>query len=320
MIAQIKAELLKIRSTRTTIGLVLGMIALILLFALLSGLLTTPQASSRTREPTRLAGRRQPRRRLLGARGRAARHERVPLRHDPADVPLHPAALTGPRREARSRALLAGLVFGVVGEGLGFGIGYVLPPGRGIPFALDGGDRRAAAARNRRASVRSGARSASASARSFATRSARSSALLAWGFIVENLLFALRPIGRPLYPGGSAECARRTHDRPSALTRRRRRRADRLDRRALCRGTRPHSAPRRRLGRTLLGDRLEPRADLRHVGAEIVEPRQLRQRLRARRRARTAASSGSGSRRTRSRGRPRRSARARAARRRRRRR
>ena len=40
MIAQTKAELLKIRSTRTTIGIVLGMVALILLFALLSGLLT----------------------------------------------------------------------------------------------------------------------------------------------------------------------------------------------------------------------------------------------------------------------------------------
>src|SRR6202041_1593469 len=42
MTAQINAELLKIRSTRTTIGLILGMIALILLFTLLSGLLTHP--------------------------------------------------------------------------------------------------------------------------------------------------------------------------------------------------------------------------------------------------------------------------------------
>ena len=39
MIAQTKAELLKLRSTRTTIGIVLGMIALIILFSLLSGLL-----------------------------------------------------------------------------------------------------------------------------------------------------------------------------------------------------------------------------------------------------------------------------------------
>ena len=42
MIAQIRAELLKIRSTRTTTGLILAMIALILLFTLLTGLLTHP--------------------------------------------------------------------------------------------------------------------------------------------------------------------------------------------------------------------------------------------------------------------------------------
>ena len=39
MISQVKAELLKVRSTRTTIGLLLGMIALIILFTLLTGLL-----------------------------------------------------------------------------------------------------------------------------------------------------------------------------------------------------------------------------------------------------------------------------------------
>ena len=39
MIAQVGAELLKIRSTRTTVGLLLGMVALILLFVLLTGLL-----------------------------------------------------------------------------------------------------------------------------------------------------------------------------------------------------------------------------------------------------------------------------------------
>jgi hypothetical protein len=42
MIAQIRAELLKIRSTRTTIALILAMIALILLITLLTGLLTHP--------------------------------------------------------------------------------------------------------------------------------------------------------------------------------------------------------------------------------------------------------------------------------------
>src|SRR5580700_8952931 len=42
MIAQIRAEMLKIRSTRTTIGLLLGMVALILLLTLLTGLLSHP--------------------------------------------------------------------------------------------------------------------------------------------------------------------------------------------------------------------------------------------------------------------------------------
>jgi ABC-2 type transport system permease protein len=42
MTAQIRAELLKIRTTRTTIGLIIGMMALIVLFTLLSGLLSRP--------------------------------------------------------------------------------------------------------------------------------------------------------------------------------------------------------------------------------------------------------------------------------------
>ena len=40
VIGQTRAELLKIRSTRTTIGLVLGMVALVLLFVLLTGFLS----------------------------------------------------------------------------------------------------------------------------------------------------------------------------------------------------------------------------------------------------------------------------------------
>ena len=46
MIPQTRAELLKIRSTRTMIGLILGMIALILLFTLLTGLLSHPSGLS----------------------------------------------------------------------------------------------------------------------------------------------------------------------------------------------------------------------------------------------------------------------------------
>ena len=39
MIAQIRAEILKIRSTRTTLGLVIGMLVLVLAFTVLTGLL-----------------------------------------------------------------------------------------------------------------------------------------------------------------------------------------------------------------------------------------------------------------------------------------
>ena len=46
MIAQLKAELLKVRSTRTTLGLVLGMIALTLLIVVLTGLLSHPDSLS----------------------------------------------------------------------------------------------------------------------------------------------------------------------------------------------------------------------------------------------------------------------------------
>src|SRR6185312_13761228 len=41
VIAQIRAEIIKVRSTRTTLGLVLGMIAIILLFVILTALLTS---------------------------------------------------------------------------------------------------------------------------------------------------------------------------------------------------------------------------------------------------------------------------------------
>ena len=46
MNGQFRAELLKIRSTRTTLGLLLGMVGLILLFSLLAGLLAETPLSS----------------------------------------------------------------------------------------------------------------------------------------------------------------------------------------------------------------------------------------------------------------------------------
>ena len=51
MIAQIRAELLKIRTTRTTVGLILGMIVLVQLFTLLTALLSHANVTCEQRRP-----------------------------------------------------------------------------------------------------------------------------------------------------------------------------------------------------------------------------------------------------------------------------
>ena len=75
MIAQIRAELLKIRSTRTTVGLILGMVALILLFTLLTGLLTHPSALASKEDQRELLSAGQPRRRVLRTCRHATRYQ-----------------------------------------------------------------------------------------------------------------------------------------------------------------------------------------------------------------------------------------------------
>ena len=56
MTAQIRAELLKLRSTRTTIALILGLAALILLFTLLTGLLSHPSGLTGKQNQRQLLG------------------------------------------------------------------------------------------------------------------------------------------------------------------------------------------------------------------------------------------------------------------------
>ena len=135
MIAQIKAELLKIRSTRTTLGLLLGMIALILLFELLTGLLSNAGALSTTENQRQLLGIGT----LAGVFSALAGVLLVTSEYRYGTI--RPTILFTPNR---SRVLaakviagtLAGLVFGIVGEALGWAIGYAIITGRGITFAL----------------------------------------------------------------------------------------------------------------------------------------------------------------------------------------
>jgi ABC-2 type transport system permease protein len=139
VIAQIRAELLKIRSTRTTIGLIIGMVALVLLFALLSGLLSHSSA---------LASR-EDQRELLSVSSLAGVFSALAgvllVTSEYRFGTIRPTSLFNP---GRTRVLaakvvvgaLAGLAFGIAGEGIAWAIGYASLDGRGITVVLTSSD------------------------------------------------------------------------------------------------------------------------------------------------------------------------------------
>ncbi len=195
MIAQTRAELLKIRSTRTTIGLVLGMLAIVVLFALLSGLLT--KTHDLTSKEDQLG--------LLGVGGFAGVFSALAgimlVTSEYRYGTIRPTFLFTPRRSRVLAAklaagLLSGFVFGVAGGLLGFGIGYAALSGRGVSFALSGGDVALLGLGTIAGGAIWGAIGVGLGA---IVRNQVGSiiALLAWGFVVENLLFAfVSSVGR----------------------------------------------------------------------------------------------------------------------------
>jgi ABC-type transport system involved in multi-copper enzyme maturation permease subunit len=195
VIAQIRAELLKVRSTRTTLGLVLGMIALILLFTLLTGLLSKVSGLSEAENQRQFSS--------LGSLAGvfAALAGVLLVTSEFRFGTIRPTFLFTPKRSQVLTAklaagLLAGLVFGVIGEGLGFAIDRSILDARGIPFVLDGGEVAllilgtfAATALWAGIGVGFGA--------VVRNQVGAVIGLLAWGFIVDNLLFGLVPsVGR----------------------------------------------------------------------------------------------------------------------------
>ena len=227
MIPQIKAELLKLRSTRTTIGIVLGMIAIVLLFSLLSGLLTHASDLTHRRGSARTAERRQPRRSLLGTRRDHADHERVPARHDPPDLPVHPEAFAGVLAKFTA-GLLVGLLFGIIGEGARVRDRLHLPLGSWHPV------------RPRRRQVTLlllGTLAGSALWGGIGVgfgAIVRSQVggiigLLVWGFVIENLLFAFVPSVGRFAPVHAENGLIGLTDDTSALSSRGRHRSRRLD-------------------------------------------------------------------------------------------
>lgn len=191
MRAQTRAEWLKIRSTRTTLGLVLGMIALILLFALLSGLLTKAPHLRGSEDQLGLLSVGS----LAGVFSALAGIMLVTSEYRYGTI--RPTFLFNPRRSRVVAAkltagVLAGIVFGIAGEGLGFGVGYAALSGRGIPLALNG---HAIALLLIGTLVGSALWGAIGVGLGGIVRNQVGSiiALLAWGFVIENLLFAFVP-------------------------------------------------------------------------------------------------------------------------------
>jgi len=195
VIAQIRAELLKVRSTRTTIGLVLGMITLILLFSVLSGLARSSSALTGRAHQLELLNIGN----LAGAFSAMAGVLLVTSEYRYGTI--RPTVLFTP---ARSRVLaaklvaasLTGVTFGVIGEGLGWAVGYTILELRGIPFALTSGDIELLALGGLSGIATWAAIGAGLGA-IIRNQVGGIIALLAWGFVVDNLLFGLVPsIGR----------------------------------------------------------------------------------------------------------------------------
>jgi ABC-type transport system involved in multi-copper enzyme maturation permease subunit len=195
MIAQTKAELLKVRSTRTTIGLMLGMAALILLFSVLTGLLTHADQLS-TKENQR---------QLLGIGGLAGVFSALAgvllITSEYRYGTIRPTVLFNPARGQLLAAklvagALAGVAFALLGEAISWAVGITILGARGITIVLSSTD------------IESLVLGGIASVALFGMIGVGLGAiirnqvgsvitLLAWGFIVDNLLFGLVPsVGR----------------------------------------------------------------------------------------------------------------------------
>jgi ABC-2 type transport system permease protein len=195
MIAQIRAELLKIRTTRTTVGLILGMVALVVLFTLLSGLLSHPSALASSEDQRELFSVGS----LAGVFSALAGVLLVTSEYRFGTI--RPTFLFNP---ARSHVLaakvaagaLAGLAFGLVGEAITWAIGYAALAGRGITVVLSTGDILLLTLGGLAGAALWGAIGAGLGAVTH-NQVGGIVTLLAVGLVVDNLLFGLVPsVGR----------------------------------------------------------------------------------------------------------------------------
>jgi ABC-2 type transport system permease protein len=139
MTDQLFAEVRKMRSTRTNLGLLAGLVVLILLSVLLNGLISKPAELATLQDQYMLlsagtAGALFAA--LIGVMAITGEFRHGTIRPTFVVTPSRMRVLAG----KVVASLLMGIVFGFVAIGLSFGIGYAILAGRGIALALDTGD------------------------------------------------------------------------------------------------------------------------------------------------------------------------------------
>lgn len=134
---QLLSEVRKMRSTRTNLGLLTGMVAVVLLTVLLNGLTTGPAyLGSHDNQHALLS---------VGTSGAlfAALIGVMTITGEFRHGTIRPTFVVTPRRGRVVVAkvvasLLMGIAFGVLAIGLSFGVGYSILAARGIPLELEG--------------------------------------------------------------------------------------------------------------------------------------------------------------------------------------
>jgi ABC-2 type transport system permease protein len=192
---QLRAELLKLRSTRTTLGLVLGMVALLLLSVLLTGLLTTRTDLFDAENQRSLLG--------LGSLAGlfAALAGLLLVTSEFRFGTIRSTVLVTPRRRhvvagKLAAAFLAGLALAVLAEALAYGIARLILSARDVPILLDRGDQAQLLLGSLVATALWGAIGVGVGA-VVRNQVGAVIGLLATIFVVEGLLFALVPsVGR----------------------------------------------------------------------------------------------------------------------------
>ncbi|HEY2788487.1 MAG TPA: ABC transporter permease subunit [Gaiellales bacterium] len=195
MIAQSRAELLKIRSTRTTLGLGLGMVAIILLFVILAGLLSDLNGLAGAENERQFFGTGS------GSGLFAALAGIMLVTGEYRFGTIRPTLLFTPRRSTVLNAkviasVLAGIALAVTGEVLAVAVGEVILHSRGVAVDLDRHDWTLLTIGTVGGTALWGAIGVGLG---MIVRNQVGAiiGLLAWLFLVENLLFGLAPsVGR----------------------------------------------------------------------------------------------------------------------------